>query len=79
MFIGQGALQTLAGPAHVHDALNGVSQVIARGPVASQEAIKQLGTNGGGFYNANGADPFENPTGLTNFASIVLILCIRWA
>ena len=50
MFIGQGALQTLAGPAHVHDALNGVSQVIARGPVASQEAIKQLGTNGGGFY-----------------------------
>jgi K+-transporting ATPase ATPase A chain len=44
--------------------------------VASQEAIKQLGTNGGGFFNANGADPFENPTGLTNFLSIVLILCI---
>ena len=75
-FIGQGALQTLTGPAHVHDVLNGVSQLIPRGPVASQESIKQLGTNGGGFFNANGADPFENPTGLTNFLSIVLILCI---
>jgi K+-transporting ATPase ATPase A chain len=76
IFMGQGALQTLSGPAHIHDVLNGVSQVIPRGPVASQEAIKQLGTNGGGFFNANGADPFENPTGLTNFLSIVLILCI---
>jgi potassium-transporting ATPase potassium-binding subunit len=76
VFIGQGALQTLAGPVHIHDALNGISQTIPRGPVASQEAIKQLGTNGGGFFNANGADPFENPTGLTNFLSIVLILCI---
>ena len=76
VFIAQGALQTLAGPAHVHDALNGVRQVIPRGPVASQESIKQLGTNGGGYFNANGADPFENPTGLTNFLSIALILCI---
>jgi potassium-transporting ATPase potassium-binding subunit len=76
VFMGQGALQTLSGPAHIHDVLNGVSQLIPRGPVASQEAIKQLGTNGGGFFNANGADPFENPTGLTNFLSIVLILCI---
>jgi potassium-transporting ATPase potassium-binding subunit len=76
IFMGQGAIETLAGPAHIHDALNGVSQVIPRGPVASQETIKQLGTNGGGFYNANGADPFENPTGLTNFLSILLILCI---
>jgi potassium-transporting ATPase potassium-binding subunit len=76
VFMGQGALQTLAGPAHIADALNGVKQVIPRGPVASQETIKQLGTNGGGFFNANGADPFENPTGLTNFLSIVLILCI---
>ena len=75
VFIAQGALQTLAGPAHIHDALNGVGQVIPRGPVASQETIKQLGTNGGGFFNANGADPFENPTGLTNFLSVVLILC----
>ncbi len=76
VFMAQGALETLAGPAHIHDALNGVSQVIPRGPVASQEAIKQLGTNGGGFFNANGADPFENPTGLTNLLSIVLILCV---
>jgi potassium-transporting ATPase potassium-binding subunit len=76
IFMGQGALQTLAGPAHIHDALNGVSQLIPRGPVASQEVIKQLGTNGGGFFNANGADPFENPTGLTNFLSFALILCI---
>jgi potassium-transporting ATPase potassium-binding subunit len=76
VFMGQGALETLAGPAHITDALNGVSQVIPRGPVASQEAIKQLGTNGGGFFNANGADPFENPTGLTNLLSILLILCI---
>ena len=76
VFTGQGALQTLAGPVHIHDALNGVSQTIPHGPVASQEAIKQLGTNGGGFFNANGADPFENPTGLTNFLSILLILCI---
>ena len=76
VFVAQGALQTLAGPVHLQDVLNGVKQVIPRGPVASQEVIKQLGTNGGGFFNANGADPFENPTGLTNFLSISLILCI---
>jgi K+-transporting ATPase ATPase A chain len=76
IFIAQGAIQTLAGPAHIHDLLNGVRQTIPRGPVASQETIKQLGTNGGGFFNANGAMPFENPTGLTNFFSMALILCI---
>ena len=76
IFISEGAIETLAGPVHITDALNGASQVIPRGPVASQEVIKQLGTNGGGFFNANGADPFENPTGLTNFLSIALILCI---
>jgi K+-transporting ATPase ATPase A chain len=76
VFMAQGGLQTLAGPVHVHDALNGISQTIPRGPIASQEVIKQLGTNGGGFFNANGADPFENPTGLTNILSFVLILCI---
>jgi potassium-transporting ATPase potassium-binding subunit len=76
VFMSQGALQTLAGPVHIHDVLNGARQVIPRGPVASQEVIKQLGTNGGGFFNANGADPFENPTGLTNFLSCVLILCV---
>ena len=76
IFMAQGAVQTMGGPAHIYDALNGVRQVIPLGPVASQEVIKQLGTNGGGFFNANGAMPFENPTGLTNFLSIVLILCI---
>jgi K+-transporting ATPase ATPase A chain len=76
IFIAQGAIQTLAGPVHIHDLLNGVRQTIPRGPVASQETIKQLGTNGGGFFNANGAMPFENPTGLTNFLSMALILCI---
>ena len=76
IFMAQGALQTLAGPVPIHDVLNGVRQVIPRGPVASQESIKELGTNGGGFFNANGASPFENPTGLTNLLSIVLMLCI---
>ena len=47
--------------------LQGGHQAIARGPVASQIAIKQLGTNGGGFYNSNSAVPFENPNGFTNF------------
>jgi K+-transporting ATPase ATPase A chain len=76
VFMAQGAIQTLSGPAHIHDLLNSVKQIIPRGPVASQETIKQLGTNGGGFFNANGAMPFENPTGLTNFLSMALILCI---
>ncbi len=76
IFVAEGAIQTLAGPVSVHDALNGVHQVIPRGPFASQEVIKQLGTNGGGSYNANGAMPFENPTGLTNFISVFLILTI---
>jgi K+-transporting ATPase ATPase A chain len=51
-------------------------QTIAQGPVASQEAIKELGTNGGGFFNANSAHPFENPTPFTNFFEIVLIFLI---
>ncbi len=76
VFVAQGGVQTLAGPVHVHDALNGVTQTIPRGPVASMEAIKQLGTNGGGYFNANGAMPFENPTGLTNLLSILLLLSI---
>ncbi len=79
VFVSQGAVQTLAGPAHVHDALNGVSQTIPLGPVASMSVIKQLGTNGGGFFNANSADPFENPTGLTNLLEIVLLLCIPFS
>lgn len=76
VFMAQGSLQTLAGPAHIHNILNGAKQTIPRGPVASQEAIKQFGTNGGGFFNANGASPFENPTGLTNLLSIALLLAI---
>ena len=51
-------------------------QVIAQGPVASQEVIKELGTNGGGFFNANSAHPFENPTPFSNFLELVLIFAI---
>ncbi len=76
IFVGQGAVDTLGGPVNVHNALNGVSQTIAVGPVGFMEAIKQLGTNGGGFFNINSAHPFENPTGLTNLLSIVLLLSI---
>ena len=76
IFVGQGAIQTLNGPAHIHDVLNGVTQTIPLGPTAFMEAIKQLGTNGGGFFNVNSAHPFENPTGLTNLLSIILLLCI---
>jgi K+-transporting ATPase ATPase A chain len=56
--------------------LEGGKQTIALGPVASQEAIKQLGTNGGGFFNANAAHPFENPTPFTNLLSLVMIFAI---
>ncbi|MFO1247686.1 MAG: potassium-transporting ATPase subunit KdpA [Alphaproteobacteria bacterium] len=59
--------------------LEGAKQLIAQGPVASQEAIKMLGTNGGGFFNVNSAHPFENPTGLTNFAELWSILVISAA
>src|SRR5580704_7837581 len=76
IFVGQGAVDTLGGPVNIHNALNGVSQTIALGPVGFMEAIKQLGTNGGGFFNINSAHPFENPTGLTNLLSIFLLLCI---
>jgi potassium-transporting ATPase potassium-binding subunit len=54
----------------------GATQTIAQGPVASQEAIKMVGTNGGGFFNANSAHPFENPTPLTNFVQIFMIFAI---
>ncbi|WP_333630128.1 potassium-transporting ATPase subunit KdpA [Agrobacterium cavarae] len=59
--------------------LEGSQQVISLGPVASQEAIKQLGTNGGGFFNANAAHPFENPTALSNYLNIVSMLAISAA
>ena len=79
IFVAQGGVQTLAGPATIHNVLNGVTQTIARGPIAFMEAIKQLGTNGGGFLNANSATTFENPTGLTNWLSIFLLLAIPFA
>ena len=56
--------------------LEGRQQIIALGPVASQIAIKMLGTNGGGFFNANGAHPFENPTALSNFVQMISIFAI---
>jgi potassium-transporting ATPase potassium-binding subunit len=59
--------------------LEGVKQTIAQGPVASQEIIKQLGTNGGGFFNANSSHPFENPSPLSNFFTLVLIWSIPGA
>jgi potassium-transporting ATPase potassium-binding subunit len=82
-----GALVLIAGGAiqnfHLHDqvvtTLNGMQQTITGGPVASQEAIKELGTNGGGFYNANSAHPFENPTRLTNWVEIFLMLAISFS
>ena len=59
--------------------LAGAAQTITGGPVASQEVIKELGTNGGGFYNVNSAHPFENPTGWTNWLEIFLILLIPFS
>src|SRR6202034_1797327 len=56
--------------------ITGVTQSIAMGPVASQEAIKMLGTNGGGFFNVNSAHPFENPNGFTNFFEMLAVLII---
>ena len=76
IFVAQGAVDTLSGSVFIHNPLDGFKQLILLGPIASMEAIKQLGTNGGGFFNANGAHPFENPTGLTNILSIYLILLI---
>jgi K+-transporting ATPase ATPase A chain len=74
-FVSQGILQNLA-PYREVTTLEGAKQVIAMGPVASQEAIKQIGTNGGGFFNANASHPFENPGAVTNFFSMLLIFLI---
>jgi K+-transporting ATPase ATPase A chain len=79
ILVGQGAVQTLAGTVSIHDAINGVAQTIPRGPIGFMEPIKQLGTNGGGFLNANSATTFENPTGLTNWLLIFLVLCIPFS
>jgi K+-transporting ATPase ATPase A chain len=75
MLASQGVIQNLA-PYREIATLEGGKQVLAMGPVASQEAIKELGTNGGGFFNANSAHPFENPSPLTNFLEMVLIFMI---
>jgi K+-transporting ATPase ATPase A chain len=64
---------------HEVTTLEGVKQTIAMGPVASQEVIKELGTNGGGFFNANSAHPFENPTPLTNLFEMLLLFAIPFA
>ncbi|HEY4276152.1 MAG TPA: potassium-transporting ATPase subunit KdpA [Rhizomicrobium sp.] len=74
-FIWQGVPQNLNGYTAA-TTLEGARQVIAQGPVASQEVIKMLGTNGGGFFNTNSAHPFENPTALTNLIQMVLIFAL---
>lgn len=74
-FMSQGVIQTLAPYIDV-TTIEGVKQTLAMGPVASQEAIKLLGTNGGGFFNVNSAHPFENPNELTNFIQIFSIFLI---
>jgi K+-transporting ATPase ATPase A chain len=73
--VSQGVIQTFASSLTVHT-LQGATQIIPLGPVASQEAIKQLGTNGGGFFNANSAHPFENPTGLSDWFVMLLVIII---
>ncbi|MEB5838574.1 potassium-transporting ATPase subunit KdpA [Pantoea dispersa] len=74
-FVSQGSIQNFE-PYHAFTTLEGAQQTLPLGPVASQEAIKMLGTNGGGFFNANSAHPFENPTALTNFVQMLSIFLI---
>ncbi|HEY7927240.1 MAG: potassium-transporting ATPase subunit KdpA [Candidatus Dormibacteria bacterium] len=78
VLVSQGAIQNFSQYTGAHT-LTGIMQTIAQGPVASMEAIKDLGNNGGGFFNANSAHPFENPTGFTNAFEIFLILLIPFA
>ncbi|UXO68610.1 potassium-transporting ATPase subunit KdpA [Pantoea dispersa] len=77
-FVSQGSIQNFE-PYHAFTTLEGAQQTLPLGPVASQEAIKMLGTNGGGFFNANSAHPFENPTALTNFVQMLSIFLIPTA
>jgi K+-transporting ATPase ATPase A chain len=74
-FIASGMIQNLS-PYVTATTLEGAKQIIPMGPLASQEVIKMLGTNGGGFFNANSAHPFENPTALTSFIQVLLIFSI---
>jgi K+-transporting ATPase ATPase A chain len=75
LFCSQGAIQNLR-PYTTVKTVEGATQTIPQGPVASQEAIKMLGTNGGGFFNANSAHPYENPTPFTNLIQVLLIFII---
>ena len=75
VLVGQGVVQSFA-PYHEVTTLEGAKQIIPLGPAASQVAIKQIGTNGGGFFGQNSAHPFENPTPLTNFLEILVIFAI---
>jgi K+-transporting ATPase ATPase A chain len=78
VLVAGGVVQNFAAP-HEVSTLAGAQQAITGGPVASQEVIKELGTNGGGFYNANSAHPFENPNPFTNLVEIYLLLVISFA
>jgi K+-transporting ATPase ATPase A chain len=75
ILVSQGVIQNFSSYIEV-TTLEGAKQTLAMGPVASQEVIKEFGTNGGGFFNANSAHPFENPNPLTNFIQMVLIFAI---
>lgn len=75
VFVSQGVIQNFSADVAV-TTLQGGQQMLAQGPVASQEAIKMLGTNGGGFFNANSAHPYENPTAFTNLLQMLAIFLI---
>jgi K+-transporting ATPase ATPase A chain len=75
VLVSQGSIQNFSHYLSFHG-IQHLAQTIAMGPVASQEAIKMLGTNGGGFFNTNSAHPFENPNGFTNFFEMVVVLLI---
>ena len=78
LLVSQGVVQTWSASVDLHT-LEGAKQTLTLGPVASQEAIKMLGTNGGGFFNVNSAHPFENPTAISNFIEMLAILLIPTA
>lgn len=75
LYVSQGVIQNFSAYSEINT-VEGTKQIIAQGPVASQEAMKQLGTNGGGFFNANAAHPLENPTPVSNLLGMLLILVI---